>query len=177
MSFTGEISYELHHQASHSRRLWGALMEFGTDLGVWPHGIEVLEELRLEKGHILVGLDSLSDSTPRRLGHGWAVRMDKGDFVGRPAVSRTSGMDLDKLLVGLEMEGDPPPQGAILRVQDDYAGFVTSSTWSRALGRSVMLAWLYALDGGFADDILIEGRPARRVAVPFYDPEGQRVRA
>ncbi len=177
MSFTGEISYELHHQASHSRRLWGALMEFGADLGVWPHGIEVLEELRLEKGHILVGLDSLSDSTPRRLGHGWAVRMDKGDFVGRPAVSRTSGMDLDRLLVGLEMEGDPPPQGAILRVQGDYAGFVTSSTWSRVLGRSVMLAWLYARDGGFADDILIEGRPARRVAVPFYDPEGQRVRA
>ena len=177
LSFTGEISYELHHQASHSRQLWDILMETGADLDLWPHGLEVLEELRLEKGHILVGVDSLSDSTPRRLGHGWAVRMDKGDFVGRQAVARTSRMELDKLLVGLEMDGAPPPQGAILRVEGDYAGFVTSATWSRVLGRSVMLAWLYARDGGFAGDILIDGRPARRVAGPFYDPEGLRVRA
>ena len=177
LSFTGEISYELHHRASRSRHLWHALMESGLDLDVWPHGIEVLEELRLEKGHILVGVDSLSDSTPRRLGHGWAVRMDKADFLGRPAVARTSRMALDKLLVGLEMDGAPPPQGAILRVEGDYAGFVTSSTWSRVLGRSVILAWLYARDGGFPGDILIDGRPARKVAVPFYDPEGRRVRA
>ena len=177
MSFTGELSYELHHQASRSRDLWRALMESGSALDVWPHGLEVLEQLRLEKGHILVGVDSLSDSTPRRLGHEWAVRMDKGDFVGRHAVARTSRMDLDRLLVGLEMDGAPPPQGAILRVKGAYAGFVTSSTWSRVLGRSVMLAWLYARARGFGGDILIEGRPARRVAVPFYDPEGLRVRA
>ena len=177
LSFTGEISYELHHRASHSRQLWDTLMDTGVDLDVWPHGLEVLEELRLEKGHVLVGVDSLSDSTPRRLGHGWAVRMDKGDFVGRRAVGRTSRMELDKLLVGLEMDGLPPPQGAILRVKGDYAGFVTSTTWSRVLGRSVMLAWLYARDGGFAGDILIDGRPARRAPVPFYDPEGVRVRA
>ena len=177
LSFTGEISYELHHQASHSRQLWDTLMDTGADLDVWPHGLEVLEELRLEKGHILVGVDSLPDSTPRRLGHGWAVRMDKEDFVGRQAVARTSRMELDKLLVSLEMDGAPPPQGAILRVRGGYAGFVTSSTWSRVLGRSVMLAWLYAGNTGFAGDILIDGRPARQVAGPFYDPEGGRVRA
>ncbi len=177
LSFTGEISYELHHQASRSRDLWRALMDSGADLDVWPHGLEVLEELRLEKGHILVGVDSLSDSTPRRLGHGWAVRMDKADFLGRLAVARTSRMELDKVLVGLEMDGVPPPQGAILRVEGDYAGFVTSTTWSRVLGRSVMLAWLQARDGGFGGDIRIDGRPARRVALPFYDPEGSRVRA
>ena len=177
LSFTGEVSYELHHQSSQSRHLWRTLMESGADLDVWPHGLEILEELRLEKGHILVGVDSLSDSTPRRLDHGWAVRMDKPDFLGRLAVARTSPMELDKLLVALEMEGAPPPQGAILRVEGDYAGFVTSATWSRVLGRSVMLAWLYARDGRFAGDILIDGRPARRMPVPFYDPEGLRVRA
>ena len=177
MSFTGELSYELHHRAGDSRRLWDALMKSGTDLGVWPHGLEVLEELRLEKGYILVGVDSLPDSTPRRLGHGWAVRMDKGDFVGRRAVARTSRMALDKLLVGLEMEGSPPPQGAILRVGDDYAGFITSSAWSRVLGKSVMLAWLHVQGGVFVREVAIEGRTARRVPLPFYDPEGARARA
>ena len=177
MSFTGELSYELHHQAGDSPRLWNTLMEQGADLGVRPHGLEVLEELRLDKGHILVGVDSLTDSTPRRLGHEWAVRMDKGDFLGRRAVARTSRLPLDRLLVGMEMEGPPPPQGAIMEMEGDYAGFVTSSGWSRVLGRSVMLAWLCAQDGGFADEVTIDGRAARKVTLPFYDPEGARVRA
>ena len=174
MSFTGELSYELHHPAADSPRLWNILMEQGVDLGVWPHGLEVLEELRLDKGHILVGVDSLTDSTPRRLGHEWAVRMDKGDFLGRRAVARTSRLPLDKLLVGMEMEGPPPPQGAIMEMEGDYAGSVTSSARSRVLGRSVMLAWLYTLDGGFADEVTIDGRTARRVTLPFYDAEGAR---
>ena len=176
LSFTGERSYELHHQAGDSVRLWSSLMEGGSRLGVRPHGLEVLEELRLDKGHILVGVDSLPDSTPRRLGHDWAVRMDKGDFVGRQAVSRTSRSPLDKLLVGLEMEGSPPPRGAIMRVGGDYAGFVTSGARSRVLDKSIMLAWLYAIDDRFADEVAIDGRTARRVPLPFYDPEHTRAR-
>ena len=176
MSFTGELSYELYHPAGDSPRLWNTLMERGDDLGVWPHGLEMLEELRLEKGHILIGVDSLPDSTPRRLGYGWAVRMDKGEFVGRRAVARTSRSPLDRLLVGLEMEGSPPPQGAIMRDSGDYAGFVTSSARSPVLGKSIMLGWLYALDGRFPEEVAIEGRTARRVPLPFYDPEGARAR-
>ena len=176
LSFTGERSYELHHQAGDSLRLWLSLIEGGSRFGVQPHGLEVLEELRLDKGHILVGIDSLSDSTPRRLGHDWAVHMEKGDFLGRRALVRTSQLDLDKLLVGLEMVGSPPPPGSILRVGGAYAGFVTSSAWSRVLGRVVMLAWLYAVDGGFADRVAIDGRTARRVPLPFYDREGSLAR-
>ena len=176
MSFTGELSYEIHHSAADSRRLWATLMESGADLDVWPHGLEVLEDLRLDKGHILVGVDSISDSTARRLGHGWAVRMDKGEFVGRRAVARTSRIPLDKLLVGLEMEGEAPPEGSIMRERGEYRGFITSSARSRVLGKSIMLGWLYARDGGFPDEVSIGGLPARRVATPFYDPEGLRVR-
>ncbi|MCY4369310.1 MAG: 2Fe-2S iron-sulfur cluster-binding protein [bacterium] len=176
MSFTGEISYEIHHQASHSVFLWRELMRRGRDLDVRPHGLEVLEELRLEKGHILVGLDSLSDSTPRRLGHDWAVRMDKREFVGRQALIRTSRLPLDRSLVGLEMDGAAPPQGAVLRVEGDYAGFVTSSAYSRVLGKSVMLAWLHRVDGRLKNEVTVGNRTARRVSLPFYDPEGKRVR-
>ena len=177
LSFTGERSYELYHQAGDSVRLWQSLMEAGRGLGVRPHGLEALEELRLDKGHILVGVDSLSDSTPRRLGHGWAVRMDKGDFIGRRAVARSSRIPLDKLLVGMEMEGRPPPPGAILRSGGDYAGFVTSSAWSRALARTVLLAWIHAAEGGFPEEVQIDGRAACRVPLPFYDPEPARARS
>lgn len=103
LSFTGERSYDLYHQAGESVRLWQSLMEAGSGLGVRPHGLEALEDLRLDKGHILVGVDSIPDSTPRRLGHGWAVRMDKAaDFIGCRAVARTSRIPLDRRLVGMQ---------------------------------------------------------------------------
>ena len=176
ISFTGEISYEIHHPASGSSSLWRALMRCGEQLDIWPHGLEVLEDLRLEKGHILVGVDSISDSTPRRLGHEWAVRMDKGEFVGRGALARTARLPPDRSLVGLEMDGVAPPEGSILRAEGEYAGFVTSSTYSRVLGKSVMLAWLYRIAGRLNDRVTVDDRTARRVPLPFYDPEGKRVR-
>ena len=42
-----------------------------------PHGLQALFALRLEKGHVIVGMDTEMDSTPRRLNMDWAVKLDK----------------------------------------------------------------------------------------------------
>ena len=60
------------------------------DLGIRPHGLQALFGLRLEKGHVIVGMDTELDTTPRRLGMDWAVRMEKPRFIGR-AVARADG--------------------------------------------------------------------------------------
>jgi sarcosine oxidase subunit alpha len=177
LSFTGELSYELHHPAEQSVKLWRTLLALGADLGIKPHGLEALLKLRLEKGHIIVGQDTDFDSTPRRLQHEWAVNLAKENFVGRQAVLRTNKIPLDKQLVGFEMEGDAPDEGAIIRYQGEFAGHVTSSTWSPLLGKSVMLGWLDFFNGELPQEVTIAGRPARRVATPFYDKEGHRARA
>ncbi|MDA1045282.1 MAG: (2Fe-2S)-binding protein, partial [Verrucomicrobia bacterium] len=178
LSFTGELSYELHHSAKDSVALWQALMKLGQDLGITPHGLETLLLLRLEKGHIIVGQDSDYDSSPRRLNHDWAVKLDKSEpFIGKNAVIRTNKVPLDKMLVGFEMEGDRPLEGAVLFHEDTYVGYVTSSGYSHVLGKSVMLGWLYYLNGELPCDVTCEGRPARRVSTPFYDKESLRARA
>jgi hypothetical protein len=41
----------------------------------------------------------------------------------------------------------------------------------------VALAWLTSVDGGVPETVECGGRRARRVATPFYDPEGIRARA
>lgn len=177
LSFTGEISFELHHPFARSAELWQALLDAGADLGVVPHGLDALSRLRLEKGHIIVGQDSDYDSTPRRLHHDWMVNLDSGDFVGRHAVERTNRLPLDKQLVGLESDGPAPFEGAVAwTVDGEYAGYVTSATWSPTLDRSVMLAWIRTADGVLPDEVRIEGVPARRAELPFYDPEGVRAR-
>lgn len=177
LSFTGELSYELHHPAQDSAKLWRTLLELGADLGIKPHGIETLLKLRLEKGHIIVGQDTDFDSTPRRIAHEWAVKLDKPEFIGRQAVIRTNKIPLDKQLVGFEMAGDAPIEGAVIRYNGQFAGHVTSSTWSPVLGKSVLLGWLDFFDDELPTEFTIDGRPAYRVATPFYDKEAGRARA
>lgn len=173
VSFTGEVSYELHHDAADSVALWRALLARGADLGIRPHGLEALLRLRLEKGHIIVGQDTDFDSTPRRLGLDAMVRLDKPAFVGRQAVLRTNAEPLDKRLCGFTMTGAPPPEGATIWRDGQFAGHVTSAAWSPALGRSVILGWLRAGDEA---RLTIDGRAATPHALPFYDPDGGRAR-
>ncbi|MGQ0849128.1 MAG: 2Fe-2S iron-sulfur cluster-binding protein [Actinomycetota bacterium] len=177
LSFTGEVSFELHHPVDRSVDLWNALLEAGVDLGVRPHGLDALFTLRLEKGHVIVGMDTEFDSTPRRLGMDWAVRMDKGDFVGREALSRTNALPLDKLLIGLQMEGTDPFEGEVIWRSGRAVGQVTSARFSPMLQKAVMLGWVAIEDGDAPDLVEVDGRPARRTTTPFYDPEGRRARS
>ena len=177
LSFTGETSYELHHPVRHSVELWDQLMELGADLGIAPHGLYTLQTLRLEKGHIIIGMDTEPDSTPRRLGMEWAVKMDKADFVGRAALARLEDIPLPRKLVGLTLDGDPPTDGAPVYVEGAIGGYVTSAAWSPVLETAVMLAWVDLIDGAIPDTVHVDGRIARHVPTPFYDPEGARARA
>lgn len=177
LSFTGEISYELHHPVAGSEKLWEELTRHGRDLGVTPHGLQVLQVLRLEKGHIVVGQDTEPDSTPRRLGMEWAVAMDKPDFVGRTALERTDRLPLDKRLVGIEMDGEAPIEGSPIFLPDgEMAGYVTSAARSYVLDRTVMLGWVN-VEGGTRAEVVVDGRPARLAQLPFYDPEGALAKA
>ena len=177
LSFTGEVSYELHHPVRHTAELWDRLMDLGDDLGIAPHGLQTLQTLRLEKGHIIIGMDTEPDSTPRRLGMDWAVKMDKSDFVGRAALQRLEDVPLPRQLVGLTVEGDPPTDGAPVYHDGSISGYVTSAAWSPVLETAVMLAWVDLVDGEVPATVTVDDRTARRVATPFYDPEGARARA
>ncbi len=185
LSFTGELSYELHHPAADARTLWRRLLAAGAGFNVQPHGLETLLRLRLEKGHIVIGQDTDYDSTPRRLAHEWAVNLNKGDFVGRQALLRTNKLPLDKRLVALRVEeppagqaGDPSAEGAAIHDGERYAGYVTSDAGTAAGGGAPMLGWLYLdPEGNLPRDVTVDGRAARRVDGPIYDPEGARARA
>jgi sarcosine oxidase subunit alpha len=175
LSFTGEASFELHHPVDASVGLWRALTELGRDLGIRPHGLQALFGLRLEKGHVIVGMDSELDSTPRRLGMDWAVRMDKPFFIGQPALERTGRLPDERRLTGFTMPGLAPIEGSPILVGDDIVGHVTGSWTSPALGRAVMLGWLKRTP--YPERVVIDGREAVLTRPPFYDPEGRRARA
>jgi sarcosine oxidase subunit alpha len=175
LSFTGEASFELHHPVAHSVELWRALMEAGRDLHITPHGLQALFGLRLEKGHVIVGMDTELDSTPRRLAMEWAVKMSKPDFIGRTALARVADLPDERRLFGFTMDGPAPTEGSPIFVGGEVVGHVASSFSSPLLGRAVMLGWQKHTP--WADQVVIDGRTATVAHPPFYDPEGARARA
>jgi sarcosine oxidase subunit alpha len=175
LSFTGEASFELHHPRTHSVELWRELMRAGKDLGVRPHGLQALFALRLEKGHVIVGMDTELDTTPRRIGMEWAVKLDKDDFIGRTALLRTEQLEDRRKLFGYTMDGPAPVEGAPIWVDGEIVGHVTSSFTSPLLEKAVMLGWQKHTP--FAESVSIDGRTATVAHPPFYDPRGARARA
>jgi glycine cleavage system aminomethyltransferase T len=175
LSFTGEAAFELHHPIDRSVELWRRLMELGADLGIRPHGLKALFGLRLEKGHVIVGMDSEMDSTPRRLGMDWAVRMEKPFFIGKPSLARTAPLPDHRRLKGFTMAGEAPTEGAPIWSNGEIVGHVTGSWASPVLGHAVLLGWLKRTP--FPDRVEIQGREAIVAPTPFYDPEGHRARA
>ena len=175
LSFTGEAAFELHHPVDRSVELWRVLMDLGADLGIRPHGLQALFGLRLEKGHVIVGMDTELDTTPRRLGMDWAVRMEKSRFIGRAALERTAKLPDYRRWVGFTMDGPAPTEGSPIWSGGEIVGNVTGSWTSPILGKALMLGWLRRTP--FPTQVEIDGREAVVTPTPFYDPEGHRARA
>jgi sarcosine oxidase, subunit alpha len=174
--FVGELSYELHHPRSRSEELWNALVGAGADLGIRPHGLDALDVLRMEKGHVYLGQDTLPDDHPSKLGLGWCVAMDKPAFLGKVALERMAAIPLERKLVGLRFDAGPQ-RGAPLHAGDEIVGRITSCARSESLGQWIGLGWIRAVAGEFPGTVRSGAATASVVARPFYDPEGARLRA
>jgi sarcosine oxidase subunit alpha len=175
LSFTGEAAFELHHPVDRSVELWRALLAAGADVGIRPHGLQALFGLRLEKGHVIVGMDTELDTTPRRLNMDWAVRMEKPAFIGRAALERSAKVADERRWFGFAMVGEAPPEGSPIWADGEIVGNVTGSWTSPLLGKALLLGWQKRTP--FRDRVEIDGREAIVTPTPFYDPEGRRARA
>ena len=77
LGFVGELSYEIHIPASQTAVVWHLLMEAGREFDICPFGLEAQNVLRLEKGHIIIGLETEQRTTLHDLGLGSLWHRDK----------------------------------------------------------------------------------------------------
>ena len=158
------------------------MLETGRDLGIAPFGVEAQRVLRLEKLHIIPGHDTDALSNPFEADLGWAIKLEKPDFVGRAALARMHGEPLRQRLVGFEMaDGSLPGEGDAVVAANFPVGRVTSAKRSPLLKRTIGLAWVppeLAVEGKRfqvkSSDRLAEGRV---VLKPFYDPDGEKLKS
>jgi sarcosine oxidase subunit alpha len=180
IGFLGELGYELHLPSSAAEHVWDAIMAAGEPDGILPLGVEALKALRLEKGHIIVGIDTDSETTMLETSVAGMIAWDKGDFVGRAALARMRERGADRRLVGF-VAGELPPEGTAVLAGGTVAGRVTSARRSAVSGRVIGLAYVPAAlaeDGARFEMDMGEGRRAAGTVhlAPFHDPDGERMR-
>jgi glycine cleavage system aminomethyltransferase T len=156
-----------------------------------PVGASAFDSLRLEKGYRLWGADIHTDYTPYEAGLGSAVRIDKGEFIGRATLvsadARATLVSADaasphRKLCCLTFESrsavvlgkEPVVDG------DTVLGYVTSAGFGYSVDRSIAYAYLPISHTGSGTRVEVEyfGRryPARVSDEPLYDPKGLRLR-
>ena len=102
--YTGEDGFELACDNANAPRLWDALIDAVQPHGGLPIGLGARDSLRLEAKLPLYGTDIDDDHTPLEAGLGWAVKLDKGDFLGAEALRAQKAQGVARQLVGFKIE-------------------------------------------------------------------------
>ena len=187
ISFSGELAYEIAVPAAEALLVWSALLESGTRFDMRPYGLDALNTLRIEKGHVTTA-ELNGNTTADDLGLQRLLKK-QGDFIGRVLAKRPGLLAPDRLqLVGVR----PTDRTQRLRngsqivatdARDTSLGYVTSATPAVEFEGWVGLA---LLSGGREriGQRLIDRSPVHDEAIELQilsphmlDPENNRVRS
>jgi glycine cleavage system aminomethyltransferase T len=182
VSYVGELGWELYASADMGLRLWDLLYEAGRPLGVIAGGRGAFSGLRLEKGYRLWGTDMTTEHDPYEAGLGFAVKPDKGDFVGREALLRRREEGPRRKLSCLLFDD---PRVVVMGSEPVHSdgeavGYVTSAGYGYAIGQSIAYAWLpseLSEEGTKVEVAYFGERHGATVAEePLFDPAMKRMR-
>jgi methylglutamate dehydrogenase subunit C len=191
ISFSGELAYELAVPAGFGEAVADHLMEAGREDGICAYGVEALNVLRIEKGHVTHSeLDGRT--TADDVGLGRMMAMQKPDFIGKRLSTRFGLTAADRLqMVGLKpVEPDAEIKAGAHILKENAKpsttndqGFVSSSCYSPTLGRYIALALLKSGRERIGEKILVwdrlrESEVLAEVCSPvFVDPDNLKLQA
>jgi len=156
VSYVGGPGCELYVPAEKAAALYDALHAAGRDLGLRDCGYYALDALRLEAGRRAFPVELSPDFTPWEAGLGFAVKLDKGAFIGCEALARAPREALVKRLVifvfpetKLFAWGGEP----ILR-DGTPVGEINSVGYSAALSAMVGMGYVHSAQPETRDEVL-----------------------
>ncbi|MCJ9752144.1 sarcosine oxidase subunit alpha family protein [Neorhizobium sp. BETTINA12A] len=189
ISFSGELAYELAVPAGYGEAVADAIMNAGREEGICAYGVEALNVLRVEKGHVTHSeLDGRT--TADDVGLGRMMAMQKPDFIGKRLSTRFGLTAADRLqLVGLKpIEADKDIKAGAHLLKDgakpslaNDQGFVSSACFSPTLGHFIALAMLKSGRERIGERIMVwdglRGSEVLAQVCPpvFVDPENSKL--
>jgi aminomethyltransferase len=153
-------------------------MEAGREFGIGPTGPSDIR--RIEAGILNFGIDITLDTNPFEVGLGWQVNLEQdADFIGRTALERIKAAGPDRLLAGVEIEGEPLDLNMTrwpVHLDGAEVGFITSAVYSPRLEKNIGYAMLPAEKAKLGNRLTVtvadgDVRDATIVPKPFIDPE------
>jgi glycine cleavage system aminomethyltransferase T len=177
IGFVGETGWEIVVAAEYGSYVWEQVLQAGAS----PFGVEAQRVLRLEKKHIIVGVDTDALSNPYEAGMAWVAKLDKSDFIGKVALARLKQNPLERMLVGFELEGtNAPPDGSPVLVDGAPVGWATSVRFSWEKEKVIGMAWVTPAQAKAGTRITLRADAidysANVVEDIFYDPAGDRLK-
>jgi aminomethyltransferase len=171
--YTGEDGFEIYIAPEQAERIWNELLDAGQEFGIKPCGLGARNTLRLEAKMALYDHEIHASITPYEADLGWIVKMDKGDFIGKAALSKQKEQGMKRRLVGFEMTGRGIGRdGYEVYLDGAAAGWVTSGGPSPTLNKNIGLCYLPVdrAKPGARIRIMIRNQPVEAITVPtpFY---------
>jgi aminomethyltransferase len=169
--YTGEDGYELYCKPEDAVELWNNLLSAGKDEGLIPCGLGARDTLRLEAAMPLYGHEMNDSISPLETGLGFAVKMNKEDFIGKSGILARG--ELKKNRVGLRITGRGiAREQCPVYINNKNIGITTSGTHCPYLGHPVAMALLdieYTA-AGTQVEVEVRGKKitAEVVELPFY---------
>ncbi|MFQ5527974.1 MAG: glycine cleavage system aminomethyltransferase GcvT [Thermoanaerobaculia bacterium] len=171
--YTGEDGFELYLDPQHAGALWRSILEAGRGAGLVPAGLGARDTLRTEAGMALYGHEIDDETNPYEARLGWTIKLDKGEFCGRPALVAAQAEGPSRKLVGFEITGRGiAREGCAVWEDGRPVGSVTSGTFSPTLDKAIGMAYVSSDSVKLGREMEIEVRGRRlsavQVRLPFY---------
>lgn len=162
--YTGEDGFEIYSDTEGIKKIWDKILEAGKDLGVKPAGLGCRDTLRFEANLPLYGNELSKDITPLEAGYGFAVKLDKEEFIGEETLKKQKAEGLTRKIVGFEMKDRGVPRhGYEVRSGENKIGFVTTGYFSPTLKENIGLAMVDIKFSNIGDefDIMVRNKPLK----------------
>jgi len=182
VTYVGELGWEIYASTDQAAHIFENILEAGAK----PCGLHALDSCRLEKAYRHFGHDITDEDHVLEAGLGFAVKTDKGDFIGREAVLEKREAGLESRLVQFRLK-DPEPMlyhNEPLVRDGKIIGYLSSGGYGHALGASIGLGYVSCRRES-ATDVLASNYQVEIAGVrfaaeaslkPMYDPSSGRVK-
>ncbi len=186
VSYVGELGWELYVTADQAAHVFETLMTAGADLDAKLCGMHMMDSCRLEKAFRHFGHDITCEDHVLEAGLGFAVKPNKGDFIGRDAVLRKKDAGLDRRLVQFILNDAEPllyHNEPIIR-DGQIVGYLSSGNYGHSLGAAMGMGYVacsgesvaQVLESDYEIDVAGTRVSARASLAPFYDAKSERVK-
>jgi glycine cleavage system aminomethyltransferase T/glycine/D-amino acid oxidase-like deaminating enzyme len=185
VTYVGELGWEFYPPMEYGQRVWDVLWEAGQPEGLVAAGYKALDSLRLEKAYRYWSSEISPDYTPYEAGLGFAVKLDKGDFIGRQALLKQKQEGVQRKLCCATLAdnrvialGKEPVR---LAGSDQIIGWVAAGGYGYSVEKSIIFTYLPTQNANPGAELEIEffGElvSATVERAPLFDPKGERVRS